>query len=133
MKDLKQLGQITEVPKARDASTLEKIDNPSPNRSYKVTLHAKEFTSLCPVTGQADFGEITISYSPDHHLIETKSLKMYLASYRNEKLFNEQTVNTILDDLVGVLHPKSIYIHGVFSQRGGIQLTVKASYPDSVN
>ena len=131
MKDLKQLGQITEVPTIRDASILEKIDNPSPNRSYEVTLHSKEFTSLCPVTGQADFGEVKISYSPDRYLIETKSLKMYLASYRNEKLFNEQTVNAILDDLVEVLHPKSICIHGIFSQRGGIQLTVKASHPDS--
>ena len=130
MKDLKQLGQITEVPTIRDASILEKIDNPSPSRSYEVTLHSKEFTSLCPVTGQADFGEVKISYSPDRYLIETKSLKMYLASYRNEKLFNEQTVNAILDDLVEVLHPKSICIHGVFSQRGGIQLTVKASHPD---
>mgnify|MGYP001159814892 CR=1 FL=1 len=130
MKDLKQLGQITKVPTIRDASTLERIDNPSPSRLYEVTLHSKEFTSLCPVTGQADFGEITISYSPGSHLIETKSLKMYLASYRNEKLFNEQTVNVILDDLVAVLHPKSITILGVFSQRGGIQLTVKASHPD---
>ena len=130
MKDLKQLGQITKVPTIRDASILEKIDNPSPSRLYEVTLRSKEFTSLCPVTGQADFGEITISYSPERHLIETKSLKMYLASYRNEKLFNEQTVNVILDDLVEVLHPKSITIHGVFSQRGGIQLTVKASHPD---
>lgn len=130
MKDLKQLGQITEVPTIRDASILEKIDNPSPSRSYEVTLHSKEFTSLCPVTGQADFGEVKISYSPDRYLIETKSLKMYLASYRNEKLFNEQTVNAILDDLVEVLHPKSICIHGIFSQRGGIQLTVKAAHPD---
>ncbi|MEE2614579.1 MAG: preQ(1) synthase [Verrucomicrobiota bacterium] len=125
------MGQITEVPTIRDASILEKIDNPSPSRSYEVTLHSKEFTSLCPVTGQADFGEVKISYSPDRYLIETKSLKMYLASYRNEKLFNEQTVNAILDDLVEVLHPKSICIHGIFSQRGGIQLTVKASHPDS--
>jgi 7-cyano-7-deazaguanine reductase len=83
------------------------------------------------VTGQPDFGEITISYTPASDLVETKSLKMYLASYRNERLFNEQAVNAILDDLVEVLHPESIRIHGVFAQRGGIQLTVKASYPDS--
>ena len=131
MSNLKQLGNITEVPTVRDAATLERIDNPSPGRAYEVELHTKEFTSLCPVTGQPDFGEITISYTPDAHLIETKSLKMYLASYRGENLFNEQAVNAILDDLVEVLHPKSICIHGAFAQRGGIKLTVKAFYPES--
>ena len=131
MSDLTQLGKMTGVPTVRDAATLECIDNPSPGRSYSVELCSKEFTSLCPVTGQPDFGEITISYTPTAHLVETKSLKMYLASYRNEKLFNEQAVNAILDDLVEVLHPESICIHGVFAQRGGIRLTVKASYPES--
>ena len=131
LNDLTQLGHTTEVPTVRNAATLECLDNPSPGRSYSVELCSKEFTSLCPVTGQPDFGEITISYTPASDLVETKSLKMYLASYRNERLFNEQAVNAILDDLVEVLHPESICIHGVFAQRGGIQLTVKASYPNT--
>ena len=131
MSDLTQLGHITTVPTVRDAATLERLDNPSPGRDYQIELSSKEFTSLCPVTNQPDFGEITISYTPEANLVETKSLKMYLASFRNEKFFNEHAVNAILDDLVEVLHPKSICIKGVFVQRGGIQLTVKASYPNT--
>ena len=131
MEKLTQLGQITEVPAAKDAGILEKIDNPSPDQKYNVRLVSSEYTSLCPVTGQPDFGTIEINYIPGDVLVETKSLKMYLASYRNEKLFNEAAVNTVLNDLVALLEPSTIEVKGTFAQRGGIQLTVTASSPQS--
>ena len=103
MGKLAQLGQITEVPAAKDAGVLETITNSSPDQKFNVKLVSSEYTSLCPVTGQPDFGTIEINYVPADSLVETKSLKMYLASYRNEKLFNEAVVNTILNDLVFVV------------------------------
>lgn len=131
MKNLTQLGQITEIPKSKDLAVLEKIPNPSPGQKYTVKLVSSEFTSLCPVTGQPDFGTIEISYIPSEVIVETKSLKMYLASYRNEKTFNEAAVNSMLKDLVALLSPETIEVKGVFAQRGGIQLTVIAAHPYS--
>ena len=131
MGKLAQLGQITEVPASKDAGVLETITNSSPDQKFNVKLVSSEYTSLCPVTGQPDFGTIEINYVPADSLVETKSLKMYLASYRNEKIFNEAVVNTILNDLVALLEPSTIEVKGTFAQRGGIQLTVTASYPES--
>ena len=131
MGKLAQLGQITEVPASKDAGVLETITNSSPDQKFNVKLVSSEYTSLCPVTGQPDFGTIEINYVPADSLVETKSLKMYLASYRNEKIFNEAAVNTILNDLVALLKPSTIEVKGTFAQRGGIQLTITASYPES--
>ena len=131
MGKLAQLGQITEVPASKDAGVLETITNSSPDQKFNVKLVSSEYTSLCPVTGQPDFGTIEINYVPADSLVETKSLKMYLASYRNEKIFNEAAVNTILNDLVEILKPSTIEVKGTFAQRGGIQLTITASYPES--
>tara|TARA_B100000700_G_C14482025_1_gene595580 strand:- start:88 stop:495 length:408 start_codon:yes stop_codon:yes gene_type:complete len=128
---LAQLGQITEVPASKDAGVLETITNSSPDQKFNVKLVSSEYTSLCPVTGQPDFGTIEINYVPADSLVETKSLKMYLASYRNEKIFNEAAVNTILNDLAAILKPSTIEVKGTFAQRGGIQLTITASYPES--
>ena len=131
MGKLAQLGQITEVPASKDAGVLETITNSSQDQKFNVKLVSSEYTSLCPVTGQPDFGTIEINYVPADSLVETKSLKMYLASYRNEKIFNEAAVNTILNDLVAILKPSTIEVKGTFAQRGGIQLTITASYPES--
>ena len=131
MEKLKQLGQITEIPTSKNAGVLEMIPNPSPEQQYNIKLVSSEYTSLCPVTGQPDFGQIEINYVPTEVIVETKSLKMYLASYRNEKTFNEAAVNSMLEDLVALLKPERIEVKGTFAQRGGIQLTVTASHPQN--
>lgn len=87
---------------------------------------------MCPVTGQPDFAAIQIRYVPDAQCIETKSLKFYLASYRNTRSFNEEIVNRILEDLVAACAPRSLEVHGEFSSRGGISVTVDASFPDDL-
>ena len=108
MEKLKQLGQITEIPTSKNAGVLEMIPNPSTKQQYNIKLVSSEYTSLCPVTGQPDFGQIEINYVPTEVIVETKSLKMYLASYRNEKTFNEAAVNSMLEDLVDLLKPEII-------------------------
>ena len=85
---------------------------------------------MCPVTGQPDFARITINYVPDKLCIESKSLKFYLASYRNTRSFNEEIVNRILEDLVTVCRPRQAIVHGEFAPRGGISVSVDARYPD---
>jgi 7-cyano-7-deazaguanine reductase len=113
----------------RPLKRLEAFPNTHPGRDYRVVLETPEFTSLCPVTGQPDFGTITISYVPDRLIVESKSLKLYLWSYRNEGHFHEEAVNRILDDLVKAVKPRSAEVKGVFNVRGGIGITVTASYP----
>jgi len=107
---------------------LETFDNRYPGRDYKIQIVAPEFTSVCPKTGQPDFGTITITYTPRAKCIELKSLKMYLQSYRNEGIFYENVTNAILDDLVAVLAPQWIKIEAAFSPRGGITETVTAQH-----
>jgi len=106
---------------------LEVFDNTYPQRDYLIVHQANEFTSICPKTGQPDFGTITISYVADRKCVELKSLKMYLQSFRNEGIFYENVINRILDDLHYMLMPKWIEIKGVFTVRGGIYSTVIAS------
>jgi 7-cyano-7-deazaguanine reductase len=91
-----------------------------------VTLETSEFTCLCPMTGQPDFASIRVQYVPDEKVVESKSFKLYLWSYRNEGAFHEHVVNQILDDLVGVLDPHWIRVTGVFNIRGGIGIKVEA-------
>ncbi|MCX7712545.1 MAG: preQ(1) synthase [Chthoniobacterales bacterium] len=128
--DFRLLGkQNSQFPTHPDASILETFPNRSPNRDYWITLDCQDFTSLCPVTGQPDFAQIKIRYIPHASCIETKSLKFYLAGFRNYPAFNEQIVNKILDDLVSCCQPRRMTVIGEFSARGGIQLTVEATYP----
>lgn len=130
-KKLTLLGKSeTRVPTNPSARILETFPNPA-ERSYWIQFHAADFTSLCPITGQADFAELTIEYMPNERCLETKSLKFYLASYRNEKAFNEKVTNRILDDLVKASAPEKMIIKAQFASRGGIALTVTAMYPDA--
>jgi 7-cyano-7-deazaguanine reductase len=92
-----------------------------------VALASDEFTCVCPATGQPDFATITIKYIPDKWILESKSLKLYLWSYRNEGVFHEHVTNTICDDIVSVLHPHWIEVTGAFKVRGGISITVVAT------
>jgi 7-cyano-7-deazaguanine reductase len=107
---------------------LETFSNPA-RRNYWIHFETDDFTSLCPVTGQADFARIDIDYSPDRSCVESKSLKFYLASYRNERAFNEAITNRILDDFVRACSPREAIVTAQFSARGGIALTVRAQYP----
>ena len=104
------------------------ISNPNPDSDLLITLDCSEFTSLCPETGQPDFARIEIEYVPDAVCLETKSLKFYLASFRNFPAFNEQVVTRILDDLVEATRPRLMTVRGIFAQRGGISLTAEARY-----
>lgn len=107
---------------------LEVFDNSFPDRNYLIVHKANEFTSVCPKTGQPDFGTISISYIAKDKCIELKSLKYYLQSFRNEGIFYENVINRILDDLVSLTKPKWIEVKGEFSMRGGLNSTVIATY-----
>ena len=100
-------------------------------RRYSIRFETADFTSLCPVTGQVDFAQITIEYIPAARCVESKSLKFYLASYRNERAFNEAVTNRILDDFVRACAPREAVVTAEFSARGGIALTVRAEHPDA--
>lgn len=119
------------LPAAPDAAILETFANRNPQRNYTITLDYLEFSSLCPVTGQPDSARLQITYVPDQRCVETKSLKFYLASYRNTPSFNEDIVNRVLDDLVTATAPRRVTVRGEFSPRGGIRLTAEAHFPDA--
>lgn len=114
-----------------DKGTLEAFANTHPGREYTIEFDCPEFTSLCPVTAQPDFGHITIRYVPDKLCIESKSLKIYLFSYRNHGTFHEAAVNRILDDVVAAIRPVRVEVTGTFRPRGGIAIKVVASHPSS--
>jgi len=107
---------------------LEAFPNRSPGRRYTVTLVCPEFTCVCPLTGQPDFGTITIHYVPDRRILESKSLKLYLWSFRNEGTFHEHVTNRILDDVVKALDPLYCRVTGNFNARGGISISVEAEH-----
>ncbi|MGB8214277.1 MAG: preQ(1) synthase [Anaerolineales bacterium] len=113
---------------AEPSKKLEAFPNHNPDRFYRVTLETDEFTCVCPMTGQPDFASIRVDYVPDKTVIESKSFKLYLWSYRNEGVFHEHVVNTILDDLVKTLDPHWCRVTGVFNVRGGIGITVEAEH-----
>lgn len=112
-------------PAAKPSKELEAFPNRAPDRYYLVNLETSEFTCLCPITGQPDFATIQIRYIPDQKVVESKSLKLYLWSYRNEGAFHEHVVNQIMDDLVKVLDPHWIRVSGIFNIRGGIGIKVE--------
>ncbi|MEJ2051192.1 MAG: preQ(1) synthase [Calditrichota bacterium] len=122
--DLKGLSALGEGTKP--SKQLEAFPNRSPGRYYLVTLETDEFTCLCPKTGQPDFASLQVQYVPDEKIVESKSLKLYLWSYRNEGVFHEHVVNLILDDLVQTLDPHFCKVTGIFNLRGGIGITVQA-------
>ena len=107
---------------------LETFPNPRPERDYEIEIRAPEFTSVCPVTGLPDFGEILIRYTPDRLCVELKSLKYYFIEFRNQGIFYEAVTNRILDDLVSLLQPRRMTVTGAFSARGGITTKVVAEY-----
>ena len=110
---------------------IELFDNPRPERDYNITIRCPEFTSVCPRTGQPDFGEITIEYCPDKLCIELKSLKFYMQSYRNKGIFYEALTNDILDDLSRECKPRWMKIESRFTPRGGMSTEVVAEYTAS--
>ena len=112
--------------------TLQTFENPCPDRDYEIETVCPEFTSLCPKTGQPDFGTLTITYVPDRLCFELKSLKLYLQQYRNHGAFYESVTNAILDDLVAVTQPRRMTIVAEFTPRGGIRTSVTVSFPPGV-
>jgi 7-cyano-7-deazaguanine reductase len=107
---------------------LETFENQYPSREYTIEIVCPEFTSVCPKTGQPDFGTLTITYVPAARCVELKSLKLYLQQFRNEGIFYEHATNRILDDLVAVLKPRSLTLKAAFTPRGGITTIVTAQY-----
>lgn len=111
------------------SGSLETFPNPEPGRDYTIEIRCPEFTSVCPKTGQPDFGTITFHYVPDQLCVELKSLKLYLQGYRNQGIFYEAVVNRILDDFVASCKPRRAAITGEFSARGGITSRVAVEHP----
>jgi 7-cyano-7-deazaguanine reductase len=107
---------------------LETFDNQFPEREYTVEIVCPEFTSVCPMTGQPDFGTLTITYTPDRKCVELKSLKLYLQSFRNQGIFYENITNRILDDLVAALAPRRLKLIAAFTPRGGISTSVTVTH-----
>jgi 7-cyano-7-deazaguanine reductase len=110
---------------------LETFENKHPENEYVVTLNCPEFTTLCPKTGQPDFAKLVISYIPRSRMVESKSLKLYLFSFRNHGDFHEDCVNIIMKDLIRLMDPKYIEVTGIFSPRGGISIYPFANYGDA--
>jgi len=111
-----------------DPGVLETFENKHSQRDYFVKFNCPEFTSLCPITGQPDFAEIYISYVPDVLMVESKSLKLYLFSFRNHGGFHEDCVNIIMDDLIELMNPRYIEVWGKFTPRGGISIDPYCNY-----
>ena len=128
MQDLSLLGRKTTYPTDYAPELLEAFPNKHPEHDYFVKFNCPEFTSLCPMIGQPDFATITISYVPDAKLVESKSLKLYLFSFRNHGDFHEDCVNTIMNDLIALMQPKYIEVWGRFSPRGGLSIDPYANW-----
>ena len=119
-------------PRHPSEAKLESFDNVFSDRDYVIEFDCPEFTSLCPVTGQPDFGHIVVRYVPDKLCIESKSLKLYLYSFRNANTFHEEAVNTILDAVVAACAPRRAEVVGRFRPRGGIAINVRATFGGEV-
>jgi 7-cyano-7-deazaguanine reductase len=126
--ELKLLGNKTEYKQDYAPEVLEAFDNKHPDNDYWVRFNCPEFTSLCPITGQPDFAEIRIDYIPSIKMVESKSLKLYLFSFRNHGAFHEDCVNIIMKDLIALMHPKYIEVTGLFTPRGGISIHPYCNY-----
>ena len=128
MSELKSLGKIVDYKFDYNTDFLETIPNKNVGRNYFVSLTSDEFTCVCPVTHQPDFATIKINYIPDEKLVESKSLKLYLTSFRNYGIFHEEAVNRIADDLIKILQPRYLEVEGLFSVRGGISIVPFVNY-----
>ncbi|MDD2611696.1 MAG: preQ(1) synthase [Bacteroidales bacterium] len=128
MDELKNLGKSTNYTFEYKPEILESFGNKHPERDYMVKFNCPEFTSLCPITGQPDFATVYISYIPDEKLVESKSLKLYLFSFRNHGAFHEDCINMILKDLVSLMDPKYIEVWGNFLPRGGLSIDPYCNY-----
>ena len=126
--ELKALGHETRYSQTYAPEVLETFENRHQDHDYWVRFNCPEFTTLCPITGQPDFAEIRISYVPDQRMVESKSLKLYLFSFRSNGDFHEDFVNTIMKDLVRLMDPKYIEVTGFFTPRGGISIYPYANY-----
>ena len=113
----------------KPSRTLETVPNPHPDRDYEVAMAIAEFTCLCPMTGQPDFATVAVTYVPGPSIVELKSLKLYLWSYRDEGAFHEDVTNRILDDLVAAVSPRRMTVRTDWLVRGGIHSVVEASHP----
>jgi len=125
---LQKLGRKVEFSTDYDPGVLETFENLHQDNDYWVQFNCPEFTTLCPITGQPDFAEIKILYIPGERMVESKSLKLYLFSFRNHGDFHEDCVNTIMKDLVKLMDPKYIEVYGLFLPRGGISIYPYANY-----
>ena len=125
---LKALGMKAEIPQDYAPEVLEFFENKHPENDYWVRFNCPEFTALCPITGQPDFAEIRINYLPAKKMVESKSLKLYLFSFRNHGSFHEDCVNIIMKDLIRLMEPKYIEVTGIFLPRGGISIYPYANY-----
>lgn len=122
--NLKQLGGDTIVPQSPEQAELERVQNPQADVSYNIRFTAPEFTSLCPMTGQPDFAHLVIDYVPGEWLVESKSLKLFLTSFRNHGAFHEDCTVSIARRLNDFLHPRWLRIGGYWYPRGGIPIDV---------
>ncbi len=122
------MGKKAPLLQKTDVSILEVFDNPHPGRDYQIAIEAPEFTSVCPKTGQPDFGTVQVTYTPDRRCIELKSFKLYLQRYRNEGIYYEDITNRILDDLVKACLPRFMRVLTSWRPRGGISTQVSAEY-----
>ena len=127
-RELTLLGKKTDYRQDYAPEVLEAFTNRHPERDYRVHFDCPEFTSLCPITGQPDFATITIDYIPDVKMVESKSLKLYLFSFRNHGAFHEDCVNIIMKDLIELMDPRYIEVVGDFTPRGGISILPFANY-----
>ena len=125
---LKTLGKKTDYNFDYNPNLLEKFSNKHKDNDYFIKFNCPEFTSLCPITGQPDFATIYISYIADEYCVESKSLKLYLFSFRNHGDFHEDCVNIIMKDLIKLLNPRYIEVWGKFLPRGGISIDPYANY-----
>ena len=125
---LKSLGHKTEYRTDYAPEVLETFENRHPDNDYWVEFLCPEFTSLCPITGQPDFANITIRYIPNRRMVESKSLKLYLFSFRDHGDFHEDCVNIIMKDLIRLMEPRYIEVLGIFTPRGGIAIHPYANY-----
>lgn len=120
--------QLPKFVVTRPTGTLDTFKSPRPGRPFTITFETEEFTCLCPLTGQPDFAKLRILYQPDQLCVESKSLKLYLWSFRDQGVFHEAVTNQILDDLVAACRPRRMTVVGDFSARGGITTAVTAEY-----
>ncbi len=126
--NLSLLGKKTEYPRDYAPEILETFENKHSENDYWVRFNCPEFTSLCPVTGQPDFAEMHIEYIPNERMVESKSLKLYLFSFRNHGAFHEDCVNIIMKDLIALMQPRYIEVFGIFTPRGGISIHPFCNY-----